>query len=94
MNVRTLSLAALLPALALAGCVSFGPKPPPELLRLAPVQTMPAGQLVISSSPMQTTWHRPVLIEHVYIAPAMPAQSSSPRPPWARSPWAISGSAA
>jgi cholesterol transport system auxiliary component len=42
MNARTLAI--LLPALALAGCVSFGPKPPPELLRLSPTQTAPAGQ--------------------------------------------------
>lgn len=42
MNART--LATLLSALALAGCVSFGPKPPPELLRLSPTQTAPAGQ--------------------------------------------------
>ncbi len=42
MTARTLVL--LLPALALAGCVSFGPKPPPELLRLAPAQSAPAGQ--------------------------------------------------
>ena len=40
---RRLFLLAALPLLALAGCLSFGEKPPPELLRLTPVETAPAG---------------------------------------------------
>jgi cholesterol transport system auxiliary component len=36
-------LGALLPALALAGCISLGPKPPAELLRLTPAEQAPAG---------------------------------------------------
>ena len=71
MNVRTLSLAALLPALALAGCVSFGPKPPPELLRLAPVQNMPAGQQ------MPLTAGRSVTV----LVPTAPAELANNRIP-------------
>ncbi len=40
--IRSLPLLAALPALALAGCISLGPKTPAELLRLTPVQTAPA----------------------------------------------------
>lgn len=42
-EMRRLSLLAGLPLLALAGCLSFGEKPPPELLRLTPAETAPAG---------------------------------------------------
>jgi cholesterol transport system auxiliary component len=71
MNVRTLSLAALLPALALAGCVSFGPKPPPELLRLTPAQTAAAGQEMPLTAGQSVT----VLI------PTAPAEISNTRVP-------------
>jgi len=39
---RPIPLLGLLPALALAGCISLGPKTPTELLRLTPAQTAPA----------------------------------------------------
>jgi cholesterol transport system auxiliary component len=42
-------LASLL-ALSLAGCISFGAKPPPQLLTLDPAVTIPAGQTQSSSS--------------------------------------------
>jgi cholesterol transport system auxiliary component len=71
MNVRTLSLAALLPALALAGCVSFGPKPPPELLRLTPAQTMPAGQEMPLTAGQSVT----------VLVPTAPAELSNNRVP-------------
>ncbi len=40
---RRLFLLAALPLLALSGCLSFGEKPPPELLRLTPAEAAPAG---------------------------------------------------
>ena len=40
---RRLFLLSALPLLALSGCLSFGEKPPPELLRLTPTETAPAG---------------------------------------------------
>jgi cholesterol transport system auxiliary component len=40
---RIVTLGGLLPALALAGCISLGPKPPAELLRLTPAEEAPAG---------------------------------------------------
>lgn len=36
-------LAVVLASLALSGCISFGPKPPNELFRLAPDEVAPAG---------------------------------------------------
>jgi len=42
-EMRRLSLLAALPLLALSGCLSLGQKPPPELLRLTPAETAPAG---------------------------------------------------
>ena len=72
MNVRTLRpLALLLPALALAGCVSFGPKPPPELLRLSATQPMPAGQ----SMPLTAGQSVTVLV------PIAPAEIANTRVP-------------
>ncbi len=40
---RRLFLLTTLPLLALSGCLSFGQKPPPQLLRLTPTETAPAG---------------------------------------------------
>jgi cholesterol transport system auxiliary component len=40
---RLLLLGGLAPAFALAGCISLGPKPPAELLRLTPTEQAPAG---------------------------------------------------
>ena len=42
-HARRHRLLALLPALALAGCVSLGGKPPAKLLRLTPAEMAPAG---------------------------------------------------
>ena len=40
---NSLRTAVLVPALALAGCISFGPEPPPSLLTLTPTNLLPAG---------------------------------------------------
>lgn len=41
-QTRRATLLGLLPLLALAGCISLGPKTPAELMRLTPAQTAPA----------------------------------------------------
>jgi cholesterol transport system auxiliary component len=48
MKTRAIPLLTLLPALALAGCVSLSPKVPPRLLRLSPAAAAPAngGQML------------------------------------------------
>lgn len=43
MNKRLLTLAALL-AVPLSGCISFGAKPPPSLLRLTSAEALPVGE--------------------------------------------------
>jgi cholesterol transport system auxiliary component len=42
--------AALLPMLLLGGCISFAPKPPPELISLTPTAVAPPGDLAPGST--------------------------------------------
>jgi cholesterol transport system auxiliary component len=42
--------AVLLPALMLSGCISFAPKPPPELISLMPTAVAPPGDLAVGST--------------------------------------------
>ena len=48
-------LAPLLPALALAGCISFGAKPPPSLLTLRTAEQVPVGQRQVAATSPATT---------------------------------------
>jgi cholesterol transport system auxiliary component len=64
-------LAAALPALALTGCVSFGAKPPPSLLRMTPAETVPVGAPATLSAGNAVT----VMI------PATPAEIATNRVP-------------
>jgi cholesterol transport system auxiliary component len=66
-----LPLLAGLPLLALAGCFSFGGKPPPELLRLTPAEAAPAG------SAQAVTAGRAVTV----MIPAAPAEVATSRVP-------------
>lgn len=60
--MRSLPLRGLLPALAplamLAGCISLGPKPPAELLRLTPAEIAPAdsGEAVAAGRAVTVTY--------------------------------------
>jgi cholesterol transport system auxiliary component len=50
MNSKAAAMAALAAALALAGCISLGPKTPDQLLTLTPASTAPAGRTANGSS--------------------------------------------
>lgn len=65
----TLSLLAL--PLLLSGCISFGSKPPPQLLTLQPAVTIPAGQV-------QSTGAAATITIGV---PAVPQELAAPRVP-------------
>jgi len=68
---RFLSLVALTPMLALAGCISFGGKPPTQLLRLTPAETAPADA-GIPVSPAQSV---------TVLFPTAPAELANSRVP-------------
>jgi cholesterol transport system auxiliary component len=70
-HTRRPPLLALLPALALAGCVSFGGKPPAKLLRLTPAELVPAG----AAAPVAAGSAVTVMI------PAVPAELATMRVP-------------
>lgn len=70
-QMRRLPLLAGLPLLALAGCLSFGQKPPPELLRLTPAETAPAGAANILAAGRTVT----------VMVPAAPAEIATTRVP-------------
>lgn len=71
-----LPLAALALAVPLAGCLSFGAKPPPTLLTLTATQTVPIGKPVSSASAASIT----------ILVPAVPQTLSSARVPVQASP--------
>lgn len=50
MTKRVLLVAALIGAAPLAGCISFGAKPPPSLLTLDAAAALPAGQVQSSAT--------------------------------------------
>ncbi len=70
-QMRSLSLLAGLPLLALAGCLSFGEKPPPELIRLTSAESAPAGTAAAVSAGSAVT----------VMVPASPAEIATTRVP-------------
>jgi cholesterol transport system auxiliary component len=60
-------LLALLPALPLAGCVSFGGKPPKVLLTINPTTTLPIGSTQNSATAKTVTVMVPVVPESIAV---------------------------
>lgn len=61
-------LLTLLPALPLAGCVSFGGKPPKVLLTISPTTTLPIGSTQNSATAKTITVMVPVVPESIAVA--------------------------
>jgi cholesterol transport system auxiliary component len=75
MNSRTLLL-AFGAALALSGCISFGAKPPPFLLRLTPPQEAPAGTARTAAAGQAMTVALPIVSQEL-MTPRVPVHSGA-----------------
>ena len=68
MTKRLPLLLALLPALLLAGCLSFGGKPPKVLLTIAPTATLPVGSTQNSATAKTVTVMVPTVPQALAVA--------------------------
>lgn len=75
MKSRTLLFAAGA-ALTLSGCISFGSKPPPFLLRLTPAQEQPAGTARTASAGQAITVVLPIVSQEL-MTPRVPVHSGA-----------------
>ena len=75
MKSRTLCL-ALGAALSLSGCISFGAKPPPFLLRLNPAQEEPAGTARTATAGQAITVAWPIVSQEL-MTPRVPVHSGA-----------------
>jgi cholesterol transport system auxiliary component len=75
MNSRSLLL-ALGTSLALSGCISFGSKPPPFLLRLTPAQEGAAGTVRTAAAGQAITVNIPIVSQEL-MTPRVPVHSGA-----------------
>jgi cholesterol transport system auxiliary component len=75
MNSRNLLLVGFA-ALALSGCISFGAKPPPFLLRLNPAETQPAGAARTATAGQAITVALPIVSQEL-MTPRVPVHSGA-----------------
>ena len=89
MMIRRLSILAL--ALPLAGCISFGAKPPPSMMVLTPAATVPAGTASSTSDEKSVAVNIPTVqpalaTQRVMVQDGPNAVAYVPKALWAGSP--------